>query len=147
MDEFLNTIKHLYLSESNIGNLFTKEQSVIKIQISRCSGSLNCQSKEQIDSVLSQMSLVFAFTDYYFDIDDYSSPIKMNLRSDIAFGFTPNLTKYIVLNVHNNQVTDQPSPYPFPNTYNYNFYSIGDIKQDVFWKTDQMLMNVVIQLD
>ena len=117
------------------------------MQISRWSGSLNCKSSEEIDFVLNQMSLVFAVTDYYFDIDDYSSPIKMNFRSDISFGFTSNLTKYIVLNVRNNQVEDQPSPYPFSNTYNYNFYSIGDIKQDVFWSTNEMLMNIEIQLD
>ena len=117
------------------------------MQISRFFESLNCKSKEQIDSVLSQMSFMFAVTDYYFEIDDYSSPIKMNFRSDIAFGFTPNLKKFILLNVQNNQVTDQPSPYPFPNTYNYNFYSIGDIKQDVFWSSNELLMDVVIQLD
>ena len=130
-----------------IGNLLSKETSKVKILLTRCTGQSYCKSNEEIDAAINSMSLIIAVTDYFFDIDDYSSPIKLNFRSDTAFGMSQNLFKLNTIKVKYNEITDQPNPLPFSSTNNYNFYSIGEISQDTYWAIDSNILEVDFVLD
>ena len=73
------------------------------------------------------MVVGFGITDYFFDTDDYTSPLKLNFRNDIFFSLSSGLNKLIDVKIRSNIVTDQPSPYPFSDSQSYEFYSINEI--------------------
>ena len=77
------------------------------------------------------MVVGFGITDYFFDTDDYTSPLKVNFRNDIGFTPASGLTKQINVKIRSNIVTDQPSPYPFSDSQSYEFYSINEITNDI----------------
>ena len=77
------------------------------------------------------MVVAFGITDYFFDTNDYTSPLKMDFRNDITFTPASGLKKQINVKIRSNIVTDQPSPYPFSDSQSYEFYSINEIKNDI----------------
>ena len=93
------------------------------------------------------MSIAFGITDYFFDTDDYSSPLKVNIRNDIVFTPASGLRKLINVKIRNNIVTDQPSPYPFTNSQFYEFYSIKEITNDVILSQNGQIFQMMFSFD
>ena len=78
-----------------IGNLLSQERDYIFISISKWTGLPTCKTDAEIEGVLNSMTIAFAITDYFFDTDDYSSPLKVNFRNDIIFTPVSGLSKSI----------------------------------------------------
>ena len=60
------------------GNYFSTEYNHIQIEISKWSGYSYCKSESEINSSIEISKIGVAMTDYYFDSNDYSNPIKIN---------------------------------------------------------------------
>ena len=129
-----NTIK-----PNTIGNIMSKEKSKITLLFSKCSGLPSWKSDLEIATVLSGTSVALTITDYFFDIDDYYSPVKVNFRGDIVLNPMNDILKQTVIKVRDNKVIDHPSPYLFSNSHEYEFYYIPnkikypELKSDRSW--------------
>ena len=66
----------------------------------------------------------------YFDSDDYSSPLKINVNDALRFHLLNGYTKNVNLRVRRNDVSDQKSPYFIDPSDSYSFFSVGDVSQD-----------------
>ena len=93
------------------------------------------------------MYVGFAITDYFFDIDDYTSPLKVNSRNDITFVPASGFTKVVNIKVRTNIVEDHPSPYPFSSSQSYEYYSIGEIVREVALSQNGQIFQIVFSLD
>ena len=109
----------------------SQERDYISINISKWTGLPSCKNDAEIERALSSMVVAFGITDYFFDTDDYTSPLKMNFRNDINFYPASGLKKLINVKIRSNIVADQPSPYPFSDPQSYEFYSINEITNDI----------------
>ena len=89
----------------------------------------------------------FGITDYFFDTDDYTSPLKVNIRNDIVFTPVSGLNKLIDVKIRSNIVTDQPSPYPFSDSQSYEFYSINEITNDIVLSQNGQILQMRFSLD
>ena len=93
------------------------------------------------------LKIYLAVSDYFFDTDDYSSPLKVNFRNDIAFYPTDGFLKLVNIKVKYNTISDLSSPYPFASSSSYEFYSISDIRQDMNLDTSGNLLQIRFALD
>ena len=62
----------------------------------------------------------------YFDSEDYSNPLKINVNSDLSYYTLKGVTKSIDIKIRKTEVTDQKSPYFFVPSESYSFFSVGD---------------------
>ena len=125
----------------------SKERDRILISISKWVGLSTWKSDAEIEAVLSSMFVGFAITDYFFDIDDYSSPLKVNFRSDFTFYPASGFTKLINIKVRSNVVADEPNPYPFSSSQSYEFYSIGEIDRDMSISQNGQIFQITFSFD
>ena len=125
----------------------SQERDKIQISISKCTGLPTWRTDAEINSVLNSMFVGFAIADYYFDIDDYSSPLKVNARNDITFIPTSGFTKVVNVKVRTNIVEDHPSPYPFSNSHSYEYYSVGEIVREVALSQNGQILQITFTLD
>ena len=93
------------------------------------------------------MVVSFGITDYFFDTDDYTSPLKVNFRNDINFNPASGLNKLINVKIRSNIVADQPSPYPFSDSRSYEFYSINEITNDIVLSQNGQILKMTFSLD
>ena len=93
------------------------------------------------------MVVGFGITDYFFDIDDYTSPLKVNFQNDIIFTPVSGLNKLIDVKIRSNIVTDKPSPYPFSESQSYKFYSINEITNDISLSKKGQILQMMFKLD
>ena len=93
------------------------------------------------------MFVGFGITDYFFDTDDYTSPLKVNFRNDIIFTPASGLNKLIDVKIRSNIMTDQPSPYPFSESQSYEFYSINEITKDIVLSQNGEILQMRFSLD
>ena len=66
----------------------------------------------------------------YFDSEDYTSPVKINVSNNPQFSTVPSTAKNINVKVRRTDVSDIKNWYPFAPTESYSFFSIGDATQD-----------------
>ena len=66
----------------------------------------------------------------YFDSDDYTNPLKINLSTSVEFNTVPGTTKNVSVKIRRSDVSDVKNWYPFASSNNFSFLSIGDITQD-----------------
>ena len=97
--------------------------------------------------LFSNLGIYLAVSDYFFDTDDYISPLKVNFRDDIVFYPTDGFLKLINIKVRYNTISDLASPYPFTNPSSYEFYSISNFKQDMNLDTNGNLLQINFSLD
>ena len=125
------------------------EYNYIKITLSRWSGKSTCKSSTEIDTALSGLSLRLGMTDYYFDSEDYSNPVKIFVNADLSYYTLKGMTKSIDVRIRKNEVTDQKSPYYFTPSESYSFFSIGETFVDtsaLFYEPNTVL-KINIALD
>ena len=61
------------------GNRLSSEFNYVEITLTRWNGKPTCKTSSQIDTALGSIAIGFLLTDYYFDSNDYSSTIKINI--------------------------------------------------------------------
>ena len=87
-------------------------------------------------------------SDYYFDSNDYSNPVKININTNNVFYLTSSLSKYVVIKIRRNDVTDTTNPSPFASSSSYSFFSIGETFQDYYTeKADGVVFDLTFSLD
>ena len=128
---------------------YLPEYNYFQITVSKWSGKPTCQSSDTIDKVLSDVKIGVAITDYYFDSDDYSSPLKINVNDALRFHLLNGYTKNVNLRVRRNDVSDQKSPYFIDPSDSYSFFSVGDVSQDTsaFSYEPDLVLRINIILD
>ena len=119
------------------GNLLASEYNYVEITLTRWNGKPTCKTTTEIDTALGSLALGVLLTDYYFDSNDYSSPIKINLNDLFKFWGQNGMTKNIDLKIRRNDVVDYKSLIPFVSADSYTFLSIGDIFQDTSALTNE----------
>ena len=94
------------------------------------------------------MKVGIAITNYFFDIEDYNDPIKLDYSNDYEVWLAGSMNKNIEIKYKNNEVTDSSSYIPLIGSENYSFYSIGDQIVD-FSNVDSTgeIINIKITLD
>ena len=94
------------------------------------------------------MKLGLTITDYYFDSNDYSNPVKINISTNNKFYLASSLTKFINAKVRRNDVIDITSALPFASSNRYSFFSVGEIFQDYYSeKADGVILDLKFIFD
>ena len=78
------------------GNSYASTYSYLSIQIKRCTGS-KCKSLTEINNAINGKMLNMVMVNTYFDLEDYSSPVKTYLDDRINFAVTSGYTKTTIL--------------------------------------------------
>ena len=81
------------------GNYLSTEYNYIEIILQKWSGMSYWKSSAEIDSIINQMKIGIAFTNYFFDSDDYNDPIKIDYMNDYEAWMVGSLKKNIEIRV------------------------------------------------
>ena len=98
------------------GNDLSSEFNSFRVQIKRWSGQSYCKDKTNIDIAINSLRIVAGISDYYFDSNDYSNPVKININTNNVFYLTSSLSKYVAIKIRRNDVTDTTNPSPFASS-------------------------------
>ena len=79
------------------GNFLSTEYNYIEISLQKWTGMSYCKSSTEIDSILNQMKLGVALSNYFFDSDNYDNPVKINYSNDYETWIMGSLKKNIEL--------------------------------------------------
>ena len=72
-----------------------------------CSGRTDCKDSATLNAVANLIQYEFLLSNYYFDLNDYSSPVKNNIDDKLKFYSIQNILKDIEIRIKKNEVTDQ----------------------------------------
>ena len=81
------------------GNYLSTEYNYIEISLQKWSGLSYWKSSTEIDSIINQMKIGIAFTNYFFDSDNYNDPIKIDYTNDYEAWLVGSLKKNIEVRV------------------------------------------------
>ena len=146
-------LSNLYWTDSGSlyigGNSLSTEYNYVQITLNKWSGSKSCKDSKTIDAALTDLSVSFAISDYYFDTSDYSSPQKINVNGDYKFYTIPGLTKNIDQKLRRNDVSDTSSPFFYATSNKYSFFSINDASKDIstLYNETNVVLNIKIIID
>ena len=79
----------------------------VYLTIEKWSGSTSCQDSDTIDFLVDYLQADFIITDYYFDPNDYSNPVKNTYNDKLKFYGVSGITKTAEIRMKRNDVTDQ----------------------------------------
>ena len=71
----------------------------------------------------------------YFDSDDYTSPLKININSNLESYTVPGVTKNLQVRMRRSDVSDVKNWYPFASSDIYSFFSVGEVVQDTSYRS------------
>ena len=77
------------------------------------------------------MEANFIVSDYYFDSNDYSTPVKTSYNDRFTFYGVQGISKKIEFRMKRNSVSDQSSPFFFFPSKTYEYFSLSEINQEV----------------
>ena len=126
---------HSYANTTDLiigGNFLSMEYNYFKIILSRWSGQFYCKSTDEINKAINKLSIGIGLIDYYFDSNDYSNPIKLNLNMDDEFPLVSSFKKSVKLKMRRNDVKDRSNSLPFASSDQYSFFSLGTASQVLF---------------
>ena len=79
----------------------------VQILLSKWTDQSYCKSDSEISKALTSIGMGFSMADYYFDSDDYSTPLKINVNDELKFWAVSGITKTIELRIWRTDVTVQ----------------------------------------
>ena len=130
------------------GNFASLEYNYIEWSINKWVGQSHCENETVIDNAIKSGYIGMAISDYYFDINDYENPKKVNLVNDFNYFIASGVTKDLLVKIRNTKVIDHHDPFLFSSSKDYNFFSVGNIKNDFYdQENDKKIMKITINLD
>ena len=113
-----------------------------------CSGRADCKDSATLNNAVNLIQYEFLLSNYYFDMNDYSNPVKNSIDDKLKFYALQNLQKDIEIRVRKNEVIDQNSPMFYVPSDQYNFFSIGETNQNLRpLQGDTKIASIKIVLD
>ena len=99
----------------------------MEIRISKCSGKATCKTDAEIDAIINELRFSLALSSYFFDSNDYDSPLKVTIANDFNWNLLSNMhvNKHIKLKV--NQVQDYTSIFYPSSIQDYTYYSVDNV--------------------
>ena len=147
----LNTPAILWIKDTDIfigGNFASLEYNSIEWTISKWTGQSYWENETVIDEAIKSLPVRMAITDYYFDVNDYENPKKVNLVNDFSYFLASGVTKDLLVKIRRNKAIDYHDPFPLSSSKDYDFFSIGNIKNDFYDQgTDKNVMKITMNLD
>ena len=141
----------IWINESDIsigGNFASLEYNYIEWNIYKWTGHIVWENETAIDDAIKSITVGMAITDFYFDINDYENPVKVNLADDFEYFPASGVTKDVLVKVRNNKARDYHQPFSLSSSKDHNFFSIGSIKNDFYDQgDDKKVMKIKIDLD
>ena len=130
------------------GSDISDEYNYISIQLSKWTNQSYCQNQTEIDSKISELTVHFGITSYFFDIEDYEDPLKIFIDDDIYLFAEPNYKKEYFVRIKQDEAIDDLGMLPFSSTKEYSYYSIGSSRYDFKRiQTDNIFADFRIELD
>ena len=118
------------------GNLLSDNLSYINLKLIRWnpanSKGIQCKSKQDIDSFISNVGVGIFTASSYFDFDDFSDPVKHYVNDGLYFYFAPGFTKLVSIYVKENSYELSDSIFRYePSTAKNKFISTDDFNVDL----------------
>lgn len=129
------------------GNFMSSDYNLVALQVSKCVDKPYCKSEAEINAVLNYMKVGIAVSDYYFDVQDYDNPVKINVVNDYEFSLIGGFTKSVQMKIRVNEVTDAKNPFPMTSAESYKFYSVGDVSVDAAADVNESPFEALFVLD
>ena len=132
------------------GNSYSDVYSFIQIVVKRCSGSSKWKSTTAIDNAINGLSLSFTMVNTYFDLEDYSSPVKTYLDDRINIAVTSGYTKTTVIFTQQRTSSKSDSYFSLWDTSTSDdFVGVENYSQDFDLESNNgnVLVAFVIKLD
>ena len=130
------------------GSDISDEYNYISIQLSKWTNQSYCQNQTEIDSKISELTVHFGITSYFFDIEDYEDPLKIFIDDDIYLFAEPDYKKEYFVRIKQDQAIDDLDILSFSSIKEYIYYSIGSSRYD-FRRihADNIFADLNIELD
>ena len=120
---------------------------IIFYSISKWTGS-SWKSDAEIDNATNLIEANFIVSDYYFDSNDYSTPVKTSYNDRFTFYGVQGISKKIEFRMKRNTVLDQSSPFFFVSSKTYEYFSLNEINQEVQSSSNNgTILDIKIVLD
>ena len=113
------------------GNLISTEYNYVKILIKKCTGSATCHSTADIDTALKKTELKLAISNAYFDLGDYSDPVKHFYDDEFRWRMVPGFKLSKFVQVQNNDASVRDSPVPFSPATSHKFFSVDKVIEKI----------------
>ncbi|CAI2386814.1 unnamed protein product [Moneuplotes crassus] len=121
-------------SDWRIGGSRTGYQfSYLTATIRRCSNSLPgfCKNIDEINNKIGEQAFTVATSNYYFDIDNYESPLNITFEDEFSFPLLNYMTVEKTLKVRINKAYDYTSIWYPSEPKEYTYYSIESVKDSL----------------
>ena len=79
------------------GNYFSSEYNWINIQILTWKGKTIWKSTTEINKAIKTLSIGVGIMEYFFDSNDYVSPVKLNININQLYGLMPSFKKAAIV--------------------------------------------------
>lgn len=97
---------------------------------------------------MQNITLFIGVSEYYFDSNDYSEPIKLNVNLENDIGLIPSFRKYMQIDLRKNEVIDTTSPLPFAQSKLYTYFSYQGVFVDYYPEDlSGVILHIEIDLD
>ena len=113
------------------GGFSSSEYNYIQVSLLRWKNQSYWKSASQINDAINSLQIGVAFSEYYFDSNDYSNPIKINVNIDNFVGLMASYDKIVKLKLKRNELVDNKYILPFFPSNKYTYFSFGKISTDL----------------
>lgn len=88
---------------------------------------MGCKTNTEIELYIAGKTLFLGVLNYYFDTEDYESPIKYRFEGQYDWPILPSFTLGRSVRIAKNIAYDKTSYWPFASTKKYEHYSVDKI--------------------
>ena len=95
------------------------------------------------------MTLFVGITNYFFDVEDYQDPIKIDILDELDFRIDPNFNKYMSIGISQDHAIDDIGRFPFYPQKEYKYFTVKSSSFDfrTINETDNIFGTVQLHMD
>ena len=130
------------------GNYLSAIRRILNIRLYRCTGSPLCRSAAEIDAVMKDTLFNIVIYNWYFDFDDYVTPIKAYFDDVYSYQLTPGFNKQLKLYIKQNDVELNDAYVQIGNSQQMSFLNVDRFALDIFSESSSgQVFDVTVRLD
>ena len=135
------------------GNIYSEKSSTVQVIVKRCDNAtapsgVVCKTTDEINAIMEFLNVIILPSNYFFDDQDYKSPIKLSVENEFMFPVVNGFETHKELRIKANKADDYNSIfYPSFKT-EYSYYTIDSVNDATKLETRfEVVFRVTLRLD
>ena len=110
--------------------------------------SLIVNSLDEINDTVNNLNIGVMMTSYYFDADDYSSPIKVDINNDNEYFTANDFIRLAQIKAKQNIVSDITNYLPLASSSQLSYFSVNESARDLIYSPgDSTIFRLIFTLN